>query len=993
MPKSPPEVPGQKLAFDAFHMDIDRHRLWRGQQEIPIRPKAWDVLCYLLERPGLLVTKEVLHRAIWRDTAVSDDTLTKVIAELRQALGENPRAPRVIETVHGRGFRLVAEVRDLGNQTGGLTAGTGAAEPAAASRRDEAATIFVGREAELARIDECLRLAAGGARQLAFVTGEAGIGKTTLVDEFLRSAARRDPGVRVLHGRCVQQHGQREPYMPVLEALERVLGSSLGPSLIPLFQRSAPCWHSQIPWLRSEGEPPGHGVTTPSAAPQRMLREIGAFLESIAAQSTVILVLEDLHWSDHATIDLLSFLAERPDPARLLVIGTYRPAEVIAQAHPIREVRQALRAHRRAIDVALPYLSTENVREYLQRRFGDDTGRLASLVHARTDGNPLFVVAIVEELVRRGPASSAGQNLVVDVLAGLGDLAVPEDLVEMVTVQFQRLDPEEHVVLEAASVAGVTFSPWTVARALGRDVEDVDAIAQQMARSHRFLRAAAHAEDRIAVSRYEFSHALHHQVIYEQVADARRQRLHQAIGEALESTHGDRLPAIAPELSVHFERSHDPARAVKYLQLCVAAAQQRGAHREAVAYASTALGLLRDLPETPERDRHELQIRLLQGVSLNVTRGYLSGDVRENYQRARALCEQVGDARHLFEVVEALWYPQLAGTDEAPARRSVEDLARIAERVNTLEHTLRADLARGRIELWTGHPGVAAKVFTRVLERVEREAVDFPASAYGVHPVVASLAQGAVAFWLHGRPDQARAHAGRGLARAEKSGQPFDLASALCHAGFIQLVCGDTGAAASAATRAAAICRDQDVAYFQPLSRFLVGAALVEHGEVDAGRSEMVRALAEQRAVSGPFLGDLMLAFIASAHGRAGQFDEGLQRVDEGLAMAETHLERLFAAELWRVKGVLLMGSARRARRAAAEQCFRRALEIAREQEAASLTLRAAMSLVSWSTARDAKTAATELLRGVYASFTEGLDSKDLIEALALLQRGSTSSW
>src|SRR5262245_46433764 len=201
MPKSPPEVPGQRVAFDAFQMDVGRHRLWRGEQEIPLRPKAWDVLCYLLERPGLLITKEVLHRAIWPDTVVSDDTLTKVIGELRHALTDNARTPRVIETVHGRGFRLVADVSRLGSSTRGPSVRADVPPPAAASRRGEAATTFVGREAELARLDECLRLAAEGTRQLVFITGEAGIGKTTLVDEFLRSAAGSDPNLRILHGR------------------------------------------------------------------------------------------------------------------------------------------------------------------------------------------------------------------------------------------------------------------------------------------------------------------------------------------------------------------------------------------------------------------------------------------------------------------------------------------------------------------------------------------------------------------------------------------------------------------------------------------------------------------------------------------------------------------------------------------------------------------------------------------------------------------------
>ena len=360
----------------------------------------------------------------------------------------------------------------------------------------------------------------------------------------------------------------------------------------------------------------------------------------------------------------------------------------------------------------------------------------------------------------------------------------------MVTVQFQNLDPDERAVLEAASVAGVSFAPGMVARALGKDVEEVETIAQRMVRSHRFLIAAGRAEDRAAARLYEFSHALHHQVIYEQVGDTRRRRLHHAIGEALEAAYGDRLAEIAPELSVHFERSHDPARAVKYLGLCIAGAQRRMAHREAVGYGSTALGLLRGVSETPERDRTELEIRLLQGVSLNVTRGYMSAEVRENYARARALCEEVGDARQLFEIVHAIWNPQLAGPDEAGARRSVEDLARIAGQLNTVEYEFRAELARGRTELWSGRCGVAVRVFMQILERVEIHTIDFHGRAYGVHPVVSALAQGALALWLHGRPDQARAHAARGLAQAEKSAQPFDLASVLCHAAFVELVCG-----------------------------------------------------------------------------------------------------------------------------------------------------------------------------------------------------------
>jgi predicted ATPase len=216
--------------------------------------------------------------------------------------------------------------------------------------------------------------------------------------------------------------------MPVLEALERVLSSPVGPPLIPLLGRMAPCWFAQIPWLLSENEPAGLQSAMMNAPRERMLREIGAFLESLATRSTIVLLLEDLHWSDNATVDLLSFLAERRDPARLVVIGTYRPAEASIREHAIRRVTQTLRSRRRCFVLALDYLSAGNVREYLQRRFGDDIQDLAPLIHTRTDGNPLFVVAIVEEMIRRGQLANTGGGWVVRGAANRIDLAVPDDL-------------------------------------------------------------------------------------------------------------------------------------------------------------------------------------------------------------------------------------------------------------------------------------------------------------------------------------------------------------------------------------------------------------------------------------------------------------------------------------------------------------------------------------------------------------------------------------
>ena len=758
----------------------------------------------------------------------------------------------------------------------------------------------------------------------------------------------------------------------------------------------APCWYVQIPWLLAEGEPPGFHGTMMNAPPERMLREIGAFLESMAAQSTVVLLLEDLHWADHATASLLAFLAERRDHARLLIIGTYRPVEATTQDHPIREITRTLRAHRRCIELALDYLSVSDVRRYLHGRFGDGVRDLGGPIHRRTDGNPLFVVAVIEEMIRRGQLAQSEGGWVLGGDADLADLAVPRDLVEMVTAQFQGLSADERGILEAAAVAGVSFAPGIVARALDRDAEEVEAVSEQMARSRQFLNVASRSEDGGSPVRYDFFHALHQQVIYEQIPDRRRRRLHLALGEALELTHAERLGEIAPELSVHFERGGDPWRGVEHLRRCIARAQGRFAHLEAVEYGSHAIGLLEQLPETPRLRQLELELRLLLGVSLNVTRGYFSREVRENYERARALCEDVGDARQLFAIVHAMWYAQLGGAEADGAWRSVDDLARIAASLDTVEFGLRADLARGLTESWHGNFAAAVRILTKFLEDLRNQAAATHLGAYGGDVAVTAFMQGGLALWFLGRPDHARVHARYGLSLAEKSGQPFDRASALFKSAFLELLCGDAAAAADLASRAATVCADDHIPFFLPYCRFLRGAALVQHGHVSEGLAEMLQSLSEQRAASGSFFCDVILAHVATACGRAGRWDEGLRHVDEGIELTETKLERLYAAELWRVKGELLFERAEtspgRKRAAAsrmvdaAEQCFRRALEIARKQEAGSFALRSASSLARLSMKYDRADDARELLRSIYASFTEGFDTKDLIEAKRLLK-------
>jgi len=552
-------------------------------------------------------------------------------------------------------------------------------------------------------------------------------------------------------------------------------------------------------------------------------------------------------------------------------------------------------------------------------------------------------------------------------------------------------------LLEAGSVVGIRFEPQLVARALGVDAEHVDETAQRMARARLFLATPELGSDRAASRPYEFIHSLHRHLIYEMIPDRRRQRLHWIVGDALEAAAGERATALAAELSVHFERGGDPGRAVKHVLRCVALARQRFAPREALAFGAQAMALLERLPEERARHEQELELQVLLATPVSEVHGYTSSEVRTGYARARWLCEQMGDAKRLFEIAHIAWYRQLGGDEGDGARETVEELERIAAALPAAFRS-RAKLARGRTELWVGRFGLAVPILRECVDELREQPAEVFAETYGVDPLLAAQAQCGLGHWFIGAPDRARAYAASGLARAEQLGRPLDLASAACQAAWIQLLCGSAAAGADLAARALAICADHPVAYFLPVSRFLLGAALVDQGDLAAGIPQMLDGLAGQRETTGQFLSDFTFASIAAAQGRAGRWKEALRYADEGLELAAHTLERLYVAELWRIKGELLAarvgskgkrGSAAGRQADAARECVRQALEIARRQESRSLELRAAMSLARLAADHRERAEAREVLRKVLETFAEGFDTRDLREAAALLGRSA----
>jgi predicted ATPase/DNA-binding winged helix-turn-helix (wHTH) protein len=592
----------ENLLSSPLFLDLEDKQVWHGEQHWQLTPKAFAVLRHLVEHPGRLITKEELLRAVWPNRVVSEWALWTCIREIREALSDDIHAPHYIQTVHRRGYRFIAEA----------TCRTRPPVPWASSLKHRAANL-IGREVELRQLHGWLQKALSGERQIVFVIGEPGIGKTALVEVFLQQVA-SDQGVWIGRGQCIEHYGAGEAYLPVLEALGRLCCTPGHERFLTALQQYAPTWLWQMPALISPSDLEALQRRILGATQERMLREMAEAMEAVAAQQPLILWLEDLQWSDFATLDLLTYLARRSGLARLLAIGTYRPVDVIVRGHPLREVKQELQVHSRCQELPLEPLTKSAVEAYLTLRFSPKMPEavslqaLARLVHQRTEGNPLFMVNVTDFLVAQGLLVEKEDRW--ELRSDLEDLSrgIPPTIRQVIEEQFERLSAEEQYLLEAASVAGVEFSALEVAAGLGETVEGVERQCTALARCELFVRERGESvwPDGTVAGHYEFLHTLYQQVLYERITVGRRVRLHRSIGEREEQGYGRQGGERAAVLAMHFTQGRDYHRAVQYHRQAAANAFGRNAYREAIAHLTKGLELLESLPETSERIHTEL---------------------------------------------------------------------------------------------------------------------------------------------------------------------------------------------------------------------------------------------------------------------------------------------------------------------------------------------------------------------------------------------------
>jgi len=572
--------------FDSFRLDTSNECLWNSGVQIALPPKPFAILRYLVENPGRLITHDELLDALWPETYVQPQVLRTYMLELRKVLGDDAGAPRFIQTLPKRGYCFVAAVVEGAESRSAVSHRTSVPNPISTP----VSPAIVDREQEICRLRALFELAAGGQRQVVFIAGGTGIGKTALLDAFLRDAETLSPAI-IARGQCMEAIGRKEEYYPVMEALSQLCASPDGERACRILARMAPLWLPALGRDAETGSP-----SAPHAGSERLPGELCGALEELAIEKPLLLVFEDVHWADESTLGVISALARRRTPSRLMVLATCRLQEGSAD-QPLKRLKQDLVMRRLGVELELQPLDRQAVSQLLMRELKQDDlpAGLDEFMYKRSEGNPLFVITMLEHLITQRYLVHEGTDQ-----AGVWkqrtpflemDPDLPDELSQMIELEIERLSPGDQRLLEAGSLINVAFPAWAVAAALEEDTPEIEEACDELAHRLHFVRRAGRDElpDGTLSAFYVFAHGLYREVLYQRQSESRRARRHTRIAERLGDLFAGREANVAQEMAMHYEAAGNWSRAASVLRSAAWQARQRRAHGEAAALLELAL--------------------------------------------------------------------------------------------------------------------------------------------------------------------------------------------------------------------------------------------------------------------------------------------------------------------------------------------------------------------------------------------------------------------
>lgn len=958
--------------FEDFELDTTLFELRRGGAPLHLEPQVFSVLAHLVEHRDRVVSKIELLDEVWLDRFVSESALTSRIQAARRACGDSGKEQRVIQTRHGRGYRFIADVvSDEEDGPEGVSVPTGAdarvVTPPTPDRSGVPA-VFVGRAAELAIIEGGLGEIDRGRGITVFVGGAAGSGKTTLVEEALE---RSTGSFALLRARCRPHAGLPEPYVSLLDALGR-FGRESGSEVADAIGRVAPTWLTQLPSLIDPARMADFEARALGGTHHRMLREGVDLFETLAARWPMVLAVEDVHWADDSTLEVLEWLAGRTFDVPLTIVCTYRVED---GADRVQRLVERFASSGRVVGLLLEPLAHDELRALACNRLDAGTidEGLVEILGAHSGGNPLFAGEALDRWCHDGSIVEVDGHVRIAGDVSRLESAVPDSVRRLIEERLDRLPAADRELLDAASIVGRDAPSFAVAAGLDGPLEEVERALVRLSREEGLLEAIGDEvwPDGTVSTTYRLSHDLHRQTLYEAVPASRRARVHQRVGERLELAYGHRVDEHTALLAGHFIGSGDARRAVRHLHRAGDQALARSAHRDAVESYSLALDLLENLPASAERDADELSIRAGLGPALIATLGWGSSTIDENYRRAMTVCESDDAPRERFVVRYGLAsVHELRGEynrSEQLLREQLDDGSDLSVEANELlacstfhqgafEQSL--DFARDALEAWdqVAHSSYMAR--------------------YGEHPGVSCNTWGALSAWHLGKPELASEMTGAAVEWAADN--EYALSTAYVQSAFLAQYRGEVEACRRWSERTTAVAAAQGFAFRTAQAEVFTAWCDVVTGAADVDR--LTSAFAGYRSFGARMDEPYYLGLIADAGLRTGDTSAARHALAEAAAVIrETTRSFFYEPELARLEAVAAdVGGDVEAR----DRLLDRARALAEAQRSLPLLLRAALTRARLG---DDGEEATRHLEGAVARY-RGTDSfPDLDDARALL--------
>lgn len=851
----------------------------------------------------------------------------------------------------------------------------------------------VGREAECAELLASFESVAVGRGQLVCVTGEPGIGKTTVVEEFLNQASGGFQSCRIARGRCSERLEGTGAYLPLLEALEGLIRSpiqsdggqaEIQETIDQLMERTAPTWRGQI----SPRQVDGSGRLEKKAASlEQMKWELKAFFQEISLRQPVVLFLDDIHWSDISTIDLLAFLGSKFDQLRMLIVATYRPSEMLLTRSPFVQVMLDFQSRGLCREIALRFFSRDEIERYLASKFPGHNfpQEFPAFIQEKTEGNPLFMVDLIRYLRDRKVIHQVGETWkLAEAIPDIGP-ELPESVRGMIQRKINQLDEADLRLLTAASVhspgGGHGFDSAVLSKVLEMDSGQVEERLAALDEVHAFVRFVGEQElpDKTLTLRYRFVHGLYQNSLHASLKPTRRAALSETTAAALLSFYKDKSNSIAADLALLFKAARKFSRAADYFLLAAQNAANVFAYQEAIELSRRGLEALKGLPDSPEQTNREMGLQINLGMSLIAVKGYAAPDVERAFTRARELCLRTEASPQIFPVLRglSLFYSTRPKLDEA--RKLGEQLLRLAEGRHDMSLHLDALFSLSFTLFFMGEFAASLGFAERAIALDSRTDQTMP---YEQNAAIGCLAVASLALWALGFPDQALGRSREAVAQARRLAQPFNIARSLAWASLLLLLRGDWGAGARSAEEAISLSRQYGFSYWLAMGTIYLGYALFKQGQREEGIRIMREGLAAEAATGAEIGRPYFLALLGEALAAVGRIEEGGALIDSSLASVNSTSERFALPDIYRLKGELLLEDRTDV---GAEDSFRQAIDSARMRQAKSLELRAAISLSRLFQNQGRREEGRQTLSEICGWFTEGSETMDLRRARELL--------